>query len=118
MLDKTKATQMWQGGIRLAAILVGAQLPTAVAKAASHSTALAGVKAGMNCAGQSALEAAITFGQTIWGTLDACMVAQLFHVAGVTMAPDSVFNPAQAIAGMIGHEVVGHLVSVVIQILS
>ena len=118
MLGTTKATQIWQGGIRLAAILAGAQVPTAFAKAASHSTTLASVKDGIDCAGATALDVAITLGQTLWGTLDACMVGQMVHAAGVLLAPDSAFNPVQAVAGVVGHQLAGHLASFVFQILS
>ena len=118
MLERMKATQMWQGGIRLAAILAAAQGPTALAKATGHSATVAGIKAGVDCAGESAVHAAIMVGQTLWGTLDACMVGQLFHAAGVLFASGVAFNPANAVAGLVGHELVGHAVSFVFQMLS
>jgi hypothetical protein len=118
MLARAKAKQIWQGGIRLAAILAGAQVPVAFAKAASHSTAVASIKASVDCAGESVARAAVMLGQTLWGTVDACMVGQMVHAAGLLFEQDSAFNPAHAVVGIIGHELVGHLVSFVFQILS
>ena len=118
MLGTTKATQIWQGGIRLAAILAGAQVPTVFAKSASHSTMLADAKAVVDCAGETALHTAVTLGQTLWGTLDACMVGQMVHAAGVFLGSDSGFNPTHAVAGIIGHELVGHVISFVFQLVS
>ena len=118
MLEKAKVSQIWQGGIRLAAILAGAQFPVAFAKTAGHSATVAGIKASVDCAGESVVRTAVTLGQTLWGTVDACMVGQMVHAAGALLAPDSAFNPVHAVVGIIGHEVVGHLVSFVFQILS
>ena len=118
MSGKTRVTQMWQGGIRLAAILAGTQVSTAFAKATEHSATVAGIQASVDCVSESAVHVAITLGQTLWGTLDCCMVGQLLRAAGVLLAPDSAFHPAQAVAGIVAHELVGHLVSFVIQILS
>ena len=44
MSERMKAAQMFQGGIRLAAILAAAQVPTALAKATEHSATVAGIK--------------------------------------------------------------------------
>jgi hypothetical protein len=117
MLERARVKQISQGGIRLAAILAGAQVPVAFAKAASHSATVAGIKASVDCASESAVRAAVTLGQTLWGSVDACMVSQAVHAAGVLLASDSV-NPVQAVVGTIGHELIGHAVSFVFQILS
>jgi hypothetical protein len=118
MLERMKATQMWQGGIRVAAILAAAQVPTALAKATAHSATVASIKAGVDCAGESAMNAAITVGQTLWATLDICMVDRVLHVAGALLGPNSAFEPVRTVAGIISHEVVGHVVSAAIQSLS
>jgi hypothetical protein len=118
MLTRARAKQIWQGGIRLAAILAGAQVPAAFAKAASHSATVAGIKAGMDCAGESMLHAAITLGQTLWGTVDACMLGEGAHAAGVLLAPGALFNPGHAVFAIVGHELTGHVVSFVLHIVS
>ncbi|HEY2821308.1 MAG TPA: hypothetical protein VGJ06_09730 [Candidatus Acidoferrum sp.] len=118
MLARVTATQIRDNGIRLAAILAGAQVPAAIAKAADHSTAVAGIEASVDCVGETAVHTAITLGQTVWGMLDACTIGQMVHAAGVLIASDAIFHPLNAIAGIIGHEVSAHLVSFVFQILS
>jgi hypothetical protein len=118
MLARITATQIRNGGIRLAAVLAGAQVPAVVAKAAEHSTTVAGIEASVDCVGETAVHTAITLGQTVWGMLDACTVGQMVHAAGVLLASDAIFHPAHAVAGIIGHEVVAHLVSFAFQILS
>jgi hypothetical protein len=118
MLERAKVKQIWRGGIRLAAILAGAQVPVAFAKAASHSATVAGIKASVDCAGESALQAVMTLGQTLWGTVDACMLGEAAHAAGVLMAPGAIFNPGHAIFAIVGHELTGHVVSLVLHIFS
>jgi hypothetical protein len=118
MLARMKATQIWQGGIRLAAILAGAQVPVAFAKAASHSATVAGIKASVDCASESVLHAAVTLGQTLWGTVDASMLGEAAHAAGVLMAPGALFNPGHAIFAITAHELAGHVVSLVLHIFS
>jgi hypothetical protein len=111
-------TQIRDGGIRLAAILAGAEVPAAIAKAADHSTTVAGITASVDCVGETAVHTAITLGQTIWGMLDVCTIGQMVHAAGVLLVSDAFFHPAHAIAGIIGHEVVAHIVSLAFQIFS
>ena len=118
MLTRAKAKQIWQGGIRLAAILAGAQVPVAFAKAASHSATVAGIKASVGCASESVLPAAVTLGQALWGTVDAGMWSEAAHAAGVLLAPDALFNPGHAIFAIVGHELTGHVVSLVLHIFS
>jgi hypothetical protein len=118
MLERTKVTRVWRGGIRTVAILAGAGVPSAFAKAAGHSTTVAGIKATVDCVGESALHVAATLGQTLWVTLDACLVGQAIRAAGMLLAPDSTFNPVQAVVGIIGHALVGHAVSFVFHFVS
>jgi hypothetical protein len=118
MLERTKVTRVWQGGIRMAAIVAGAGVPSAFAKAAGHSATVAGIKATVDCMGESALHVAATLGQTLWVTLDACLVGQALRAAGMLLAPESGFNPVHAVAGIIGHELVGHAVSFVFHLVS
>lgn len=112
MLASTKAKQIGWTGFRLAAVLAGSQLTVAAAKVGEHTT-LSG-----DCGGQSAIHVAITLGQTAWSMVDACVIGQLVHAAGVLLASDSNFSPVRAVAGIIGHEVVAHLAAFVIQVLS
>ena len=118
MLERGKVTKFWNGGIRMAAILAGAGVPSAFAKAAGHSTTVAGLKATVDCVGESAFHVAASLGQNLWGTVDACTIGQAAHAAGMLLAPDSVFNPVHIVVGIVGHELVGHAVSFVIQLLS
>jgi hypothetical protein len=118
MLESTRATRIWQDGIRMAAILAGAGVPSAFAKAAGHSTTVAGIKATVDCVSESALHVAATIGQTLWVTMDACLVSQAVRAAGMLLAPDSAFNPVHAVVGIIGHELVGHAVSFVFHLVS
>lgn len=118
MLAKITATQIKDSGIRLAVILAGAQVPAAIARAADHSTTVAGIQASVDCVGETAVHTAITLGQIAWGMLDACTIGQMVHAAGVLLASDAIFHPAHAVAGIIGHEVVAHIVSLAFQILS
>ena len=112
MLARIKANQIGRIGGRVAAVLAGSQLTVAAAKVGDHAK-LAG-----DCAGGSAFQFAIALGQTAWSMLDGCMIGQMVHVAGALLASDSNSNTVQAVAGIIGHEVVGHLVSFVFQMLS
>ena len=118
MLEKAKVSQIWQGGIRLAAILAGAQFPVAFAKTAGHSATVAGIKASVDCAGESVVRTAVTLGQTLWGTVDACTLGEAAHAAGVLLAPGALFHPGHAIFAIVGHELYGHVVSFVLHILS
>jgi hypothetical protein len=59
-----------------------------------------------------------TLGQTLWVTLDACLVGQALRAAGMLLAPESGFNPVHAVAGIISHELVGHAVSFVFHLVS
>jgi hypothetical protein len=118
MLARAKAKQIWQGGIRLAAILTGAQVPVAFAKAASHSATMAGIKASVDCASESMVHVAVTLGKTLWGTVDASTLGEAAHAAGVLLAPDALFNPGHAVFAIVGHELAGHVVSIVLHILS
>jgi hypothetical protein len=118
MLTRVTAKQIGKGGFRLAAILAGLQLPVAVAKVASHSVTVAGVGAKADCAGQSAIDIAMAVGQTAWSMLDACLVGQLVHAGQVLLTSDSPLNPVRAVAGIIGHELIAHIVSFAFQILS
>ena len=118
MLEKTRATRIWNGGIRVAAILASAGVPSAFAKATGHSTTVASIKATVDCVGESTLHVAATLGQTLWGTMDACMVGQAVRAAGLLFAPDSDLNPVHAIFGIIGHELAGHASSFVFHLLS
>jgi hypothetical protein len=118
MLARLTVTHIRDCGVRLAAILAGAQVPAAIAKAADHSTTVVGITASVDCAGETAIHTAIALGQTIWGMLDACTMGQMVHAAGVLLASDAIFHPVQAVAGIIGHEVIGHIVSLAFQILS
>jgi hypothetical protein len=107
MLARATADQIWQGGLKVAAIFVGLRLPVA-----------AGVASNIEYAGGVAMQVANTIGQTLWGVLDPCLVGQAVHAAGTLLASDVICNPAQAIAGIVSHEVVAHLVSFAFQILS
>jgi hypothetical protein len=118
MLTSAKAKQIWQGGIRLTAILAGAQVPVAFAKAASHAATVAGIQAGVGRVSQSALQVAMTLGQTLWGTVDVCMLGEAAHAAGGLLAPGALFNPGHAMFAIVGHELAGHVVSFVLHILS
>jgi|HubBroStandDraft_5_1064220.scaffolds.fasta_scaffold744878_1 enoyl-[acyl-carrier-protein] reductase (NADH) len=112
MLARIKANEIGRTGIRMAAVLAGSQLTVAAAKVGDHAK-LAG-----ECAGGSAFHLAVTLGQTAWSMLDACVVGQMVHIAGAFLASDSSYSTIQTVAGIIGHEVVGHLVSFVFQMLS
>jgi hypothetical protein len=118
MLERASVRQIWQGGIRLAAILAGAQVPVAFAKAASHSATVAGIKASVGCASESVLHAAVTLGQTLWGTVDAGMLSEAAHAAGVLLAPGALFNPGHAIFAIVSHDLAGHIIAFVFQVLS
>ncbi len=102
MLARMKATQIWQGGIRLAAILAGAQVPVAFAKAASHSATVAGIKASVDCASESVLHAAVTLGQTLWGTVDASCWSGASRGRSALGTGVALFNPVHAIVAIIG----------------
>lgn len=105
----------------MAAILAGAGVPSAFAKAAGDSTTVAGIKATVDCFGQSALQVTATLGPTIWGTLDACLIGQAVHAVhavGMLLTPDSAFNPVHVVAGIVGHQLLAHVVSFVFQLLS
>ena len=112
MLARTEANQIGRIGGRLAAVLAGSQLTVAAAKVGDHA------KVAGDCAGGSGFELAVTLGHTAWSMLDGYVIGQLAHTAGALLALDSDCNTVQAVAGIIGHEVVGHLVSIVFQILS
>ena len=118
MLTSETVKKISGGGVRLAAVLAGLNVPVAVAKFAGHSTMAAGGGANSGCVEQSAIHAAIALGHAVWGMLDACMVGQMAHAAGVLLVSDSIFNPVHAVAGIIGHKVAAHLVAFVFQILS
>ena len=117
MLTSETAKKIGKSGIRLAAVLAGLQLPVAVAEVAGHSARLAHV-GNVDCAGHSAVDAAISLGQTVVSMLDACVVGQLVDAAGVALASDALSYPVHAVVGIVGHEVVAHLVSFVMQVLS
>jgi hypothetical protein len=112
MLARIKATQIGRTGLRFAIVLAGSQL-TVVAAKVGEQPSLAG-----DCGGKSAFQLAATMSQTVWSMLDACLVGQLVHAAGSLLASDSTFNPISVVAGVIGHELVGHLVSFVLRVLS
>ena len=112
MLARIKATQIGETGLRMAALVAGSQLTVAAAKVGGHS-AMAG-----SCGAENVFHVAGSFCQTVWSMVNACMVGQMVHAAGALLASDSVFNPVSAIAGIIGHEVMAHVVSLVFQILS
>src|SRR5882757_8375907 len=99
MLARFTAKQIGKAGVRLTAILVGLQLPVAVAKVACHSATVTGVCAKADCAGQNAIDMAMSVGQTAWSIFDACIVGQMVHAAGVLLASDSSLNPVHAVAG-------------------
>jgi hypothetical protein len=112
MLARTKANQIGRIGGRVAAVLAGSQLTVATAKVGDHAK-LAG-----DCAGGSAFQLAVTLGQTAWSVVDGCVVGQMVHVAGAVLASDSNSSMFQAVAGIVGHEVAAHAMSIVFQILS
>jgi len=118
MLTSETVKKIGRGGVRLAAVLAGLNVPVAVAKFAGYSQMAAAGGANSGCVEQSAVHAAITLGHAVWGMLDACILGQMAHAAGVLLASDSTFNPVHAVAGIIGHEVATHLVVFVFQILS
>lgn len=117
MLTSETVKKIGKSGIRLAAVLAGLQLPVAVAEVAGHSARLAQV-GNLDCAGHSAMDAAISLWQTAVNMLDACVVGQLVHAAGVALASDSLSYPVHAVVGIVGHELVAHLVSFMLQVLS
>jgi hypothetical protein len=112
MLARIKASQIGRIGIRMAAVLAASQLTVAAAKVTDHAK-LAG-----DCAGGSAFQLAVTIGQTAWSMLNACVIGQMVHAAGMLLASDSSFDAVSAVVGIIGHEVVAQIVSFVFQILS
>ena len=112
MLAKIKANQVGRIGIRMAALLAGSQLMVAAAKVTDHAK-LAG-----DCMGGSAFHLAATLGQTAWSTMNAYVVGQIIHAAGVVLASDSSYHAVHAVAGIIGHEVVAQIMSFVFQIFS
>jgi hypothetical protein len=112
MLARINGMQIGRSGLRLAAILAGSQLTVAAAKVGSGTT-LPG-----DCGAESAFQIAMTVGQTAWSVVDACVVGRMVHAAGALVASDSFFNPVQAVAGIIGHELSAQLVSIVFQIFS
>lgn len=112
MLARIKAKEIGRIGGRLAAVLAGSQFTVAAARVGDHAK-LAG-----DCAGDSAFHLAAALGQTAWSMLDACLVGQVVHGAGAYLMSDSSDSTVQTVAGIIGHEVVGHLVSFVFQVLS
>jgi len=117
MLTSETVKKIGKGGIRLAAVLGGLQLPAAVAEVAVHSARMARV-GNLDCAGHSARDAAISVGQWMANMLDACVVGQLVHAAGVVLASDSLSFPVHTLVGIVGRELVAHLVSFALQILS
>ncbi len=116
MLTSGTAKRIGKGGIRLAAVLAGLQLPVAVAEVAKHSARIAHA-GNVDCVGHS-MNAAISVGHTALSMLDACVVSQLAHAAGVVLTSDSIFHPVQIAVGVVGHEVVGRLVSFLLHALS
>lgn len=112
MLARIKATQIGKTGLRMAAFVAGSQLTVAAAKVGAHS-AMAG-----SCGAEDAFHIASSLGQTAWSILNACVVGQMVQAAGMVLASDSIFDPVNAIASIIGHEVMAHVVSIVFQILS
>jgi hypothetical protein len=116
MLTSGTAKRIGKGGVRLAAVLAGLQLPVAVAEVTGHAARVAH-EANVDCVGHS-MNAAISVGHTALSMLDACVVGQLVHAAGVVIASDSLSHPVQAVVGIVGHEMVAHLLSFVLQTLS
>jgi hypothetical protein len=107
MLANATANQIWQGGLKVASIFVGLRLPAAV-----------GIASNINYEGDVTMHLVNMIGQTLWGVLDPCLIGQAVHAAGALLASDAICNPVQAIAGIVSHEVVAHLVSLAFQILS
>jgi hypothetical protein len=107
MLARATANQIWHGGLKVAAIFVGLRLPIAV-----------GIASNLQYAGDVTMHVANIIGQTLWGVLDPCLIGQAVHAAGTLLVSDVICNPAQAVAGIVSHEVVAHLVSFAFQILS
>ena len=115
MLTSGTAKKIGKGGLRLAAVLAALQLPVAVAKVAGHSATVGHIGT-TDCAGHSTMTVAMSLGQTVVSMVDACFLSQLVHAAGVLLASDSI--SVDSIASVLGHEVVAHLVSLTMQILS
>jgi hypothetical protein len=107
MLARATGNQIWHGGLKLAAIFVGVQLPVA-----------AGTASNTEYSGDFAMHVTNVIGQTLWSVLDPCLLGQMLHTAGTLLASDVICNPVQAIAGMVSHEVVAHLVAFAFQVLS
>jgi hypothetical protein len=107
MLARATANQMRHGGLKLAAIFIGVQLPVA-----------AGAASKMEYTGDVAMHATNLISQTLWSVLDPCLLGQMVHTAGALLASDVICNPAQAIAGIVSHELVAHMVGFAFQILS
>src|ERR1700761_514180 len=112
MLARIKANRIGRIGVRSAAVLAGSQLTVAAAKIGDHAK-LAG-----DCAKGSEFQLAVTLGHAAWSMLDGGMLGQMIHFAGCLLTSDSGYNMVHAVAHMIGHEVVAHLLSFVFQILS
>jgi hypothetical protein len=109
------AKAIGKGAVRLAAVLAGLQLPVAVAEVAGRSARMEHA-GNVDCVGHS-MNAVISLGHTALSMLDACVVGQLAHAAGGVLS-GSLAYPVQAVVGIFGHEMVGHLVSFLLQTLS
>jgi hypothetical protein len=107
MLVRATANQVWKGGLKLAAIFVGLQLPAA-----------AGTASNIEYSGDVAMHVTNVIGQTLWSVLDPCLLGQMVHNAGSLLASDVICNPAEAIVGFVSHELVAHLVAFAFQVLS
>jgi hypothetical protein len=107
MLATATTHRIWNGGLKLAAIFAGLKLPVGAAIASN-----------IQCGGDFAMYVANFIGQTIWSVLNACMVGQMVHAAAELLGSGYVFDPVQAVAGIVGREVFAHLVSFALQVLS
>jgi hypothetical protein len=107
MLARATTNQVWHGGLKLAGIFVGLQLPVA-----------AGTASNTEYTGNVAMHVTNVIGETLWSVLDPCLLEQMVRTAGALLASDVICNPAQAIAGIVSHEVMAHLVAFAFQVLS
>ncbi len=115
MLTSETVKKIGKGGLRLAAALAGLQLlPAAVAKVGAHAATLAQA----DSAGHSAVNTAVSLGQTVLSTLNACVLSQLVDAAGLVLTSDSIIHPMHAVANIVGQELFAQLVSFALQILS
>ncbi len=103
-----------KGGLRLAAALAGLQLPVGIAKVAVHAATVGHV----DCLGQSAVNTSLSLSQTVFSTLDACVISQLVHAVGLVIASDSIIHWLHAVANIVGNELFAQLVTFALQILS